>query len=82
MKNTGNEGETGQQIVNYDSSTTSNYTQFPNGYVIHPAFNYGETVSGIWVAKFEASQSDASSSSMGSSGIIKVQQETYMECMI
>ena len=73
MKNTGNEGATGQQIVNYDSSTTSNYTQFPNGYVIHPAFNYGETVSGIWVAKFEASQSDASSSSMGSSGIIKVQ---------
>ena len=55
MKNTGNEGATGQQIVNYDSSTTSNYTQFPNGYVIHPAFNYGETVSGIWVAKFEAS---------------------------
>ena len=73
MENTGNEGATGQQIVNYDSSTTSNYTQFPNGYVIHPAFNYGETVSGIWVAKFEASQSDASTSSMGSSRVIKVQ---------
>ena len=24
---------------------------------IHPAFNYGRTVSGIWVAKFEASNS-------------------------
>ena len=24
---------------------------------IHPAFNYGQTVSGIWVAKFEASNS-------------------------
>ena len=47
--------EISQQIVNYDSSTTTNYTQFPNGYVIHPAFNYGQTVSGIWVAKFEAS---------------------------
>ena len=55
MKGTSNEGATGQQIVNYDSSTTTNYTQFPSGYVIHPAFNYGETVSGIWVAKFEAS---------------------------
>ena len=55
MKGTRNEGATGQQIVNYDSSTTTNYTQFPNGYVIHPAFNYGQTVSGIWVAKFEAS---------------------------
>ena len=73
MKGISNEGATGQQIVNYDSSTTSNYTQFPNGYVIHPAFNYGETVSGIWVAKFEASQSNASSSSAGSSGVIKVQ---------
>ena len=73
MKGTSNEGATGQQIVNYDSSTTTNYTQFPNGYVIHPAFNYGETVSGLWVAKFEASQSDASTSSMGSSGVIKIQ---------
>ena len=73
MKGTSNEGATGQTIVEYNNSTTSNYTQFPNGYVIHPAFNYGSTVSGIWVAKFEASQSDASASSMGSSGVIKVQ---------
>ena len=73
MKGTSNEGATGQTIVEYNNSTTSNYTQFPNGYVIHPAFTYGETVSGIWVAKFEASQSDASSSSAGSSGVIKVQ---------
>ena len=55
MKGTSNEGATGQAIVEYNDSTTSNYTQFPNGYVIHPAFNYGETVCGIWVAKFEAS---------------------------
>ena len=56
MKGTSNEGATGQTIVEYNDSTTTNYTQFPNGYVIPPAFNYGETVSGIWVAKFEASQ--------------------------
>ena len=55
MKGTSNEGATGQTIVEYNDSTTSNYTQFPSGYVIHPAFNYGETVSGLWVAKFEAS---------------------------
>ncbi len=55
MKGTSNEGATGQTIVEYNDSTTSNYTQFPSGYVIHPAFNYGQTVSGIWVAKFEAS---------------------------
>ena len=56
MKGTSNEGATGQTIVEYNDSTTTNYTQFPSGYVIHPAFNYGSTVSGIWVAKFEASQ--------------------------
>ena len=58
MKGTSNEGATGQTIVEYNDSTTSNYTQFPGGYVIHPAFNYGQTVSGIWVAKFEASNSN------------------------
>ena len=47
---------------------------------IHPAFNYGKTVSGIWVAKFEASQSDAGAnaadyqnSTGGTSGVIKIQ---------
>ena len=55
MKGTSKEGSTDKSIVEYNSDTTSNYTQFPNGYVIHPAFNYGEEVSGLWVAKFEAS---------------------------
>ena len=40
---------------------------------IHPAFNYGTTVSGIWVAKFEASRSNATSSSAGSNNTIKIQ---------
>ena len=30
---------------------------------IHPAFNYGQTVSGIWVAKFEASSVEGNSNS-------------------
>ena len=60
------------------NETTSGRTSFNNAsgqgnWNIHPAFNYGQPVSGIWVAKFEASQSDASTSSMGSSGVIKVQ---------
>ena len=44
-----------------------------NNWNIHPAFNYNGTVSGIWVAKFEASRSDASSSSAGSSSTMKIQ---------
>ena len=63
MKGLTNEGATGQTIVEYNSSTTSNYSQFPSGYVIHPAFNYGQAVSGIWVAKFEASSVEGNSNS-------------------
>ena len=60
------------------NETATGRTTFQNAsgagnWNIHPAFNYGQAVSGIWAAKFEASQSDASTSSMGSSGIIKVQ---------
>ena len=44
-----------------------------NNWNIHPAFNYNGTVSGLWVAKFEASRSDASSSSAGSSSTMKIQ---------
>lgn len=48
-------------IVEYNKTTTNGYTQFPNGYVVHPAFSNDMTVGGwdreiegIWVAKFEA----------------------------
>ena len=44
-----------------------------NNWNIHPAFNYNGTVSGLWVAKFEASRSDATSSSAGSSSTMKIQ---------
>ncbi len=65
MKGTSNESARGR--------TTFQNASGQGNWNIHPAFEYGSTVSGIWVAKFEASQSDASTSSMGSSGVIKVQ---------
>ena len=45
------------------NETTSGRTSFNNAsgqgnWNIHPAFNYGQPVSGLWVAKFEASQSN------------------------
>ena len=44
------------------NETSTGRTSFQNAsgqgnWNIHPAFNYGSTVSGIWVAKFEASNS-------------------------
>ena len=44
------------------NKTSTGRTRFDNAsgqgnWNIHPAFNYGSTVSGIWVAKFEASNS-------------------------
>ena len=53
------------QVVKYNAETTNNYTQFPDGYVVHPAFQNGEStgyqngewkseILGIWVAKFQA----------------------------
>lgn len=52
-------------IVEYNAETTNNYTKFPDGYVVHPAFENGEStgyqngewkseILGIWVAKFQA----------------------------
>ena len=45
------------------NETTSGRTSFNNAsgqgnWNIHPAFNYGQPVSGLWVAKFEASNSN------------------------
>ncbi len=44
------------------NETSTGRTSFNNAsgqgkWNIHPAFNYGQTVSGLWVAKFEASNS-------------------------
>ena len=60
MKGTSNEGATGKSIVSYETAKANaeNTHKFVDGnYVIHQAFNYGTTISGIWVAKFEASNS-------------------------
>lgn len=49
------------KIVEYNETTTSKYTKFPDGYVVHPAFTsntaaggWDKEIKGIWVAKFEA----------------------------
>ena len=55
----------GSQVVEYNAETTNNYTQFPDGYVVHPVFENGQStgyqngewkkeITGIWVAKFKA----------------------------
>jgi len=49
MKGTSNETATGR--------TTFQNASGAGNWNIHPAFNYGEIVSGLWVAKFEASNS-------------------------
>ena len=49
MKGLTNETSTGRTTFQ-NSSGQGNWN-------IHPAFNYGQTVSGLWVAKFEASNS-------------------------
>ena len=50
MKGTSNESSSGRKSFNYASGA--------GNWNIHPAFNYGQPVSGIWVAKFEASNSN------------------------
>ena len=65
MKGLTNETSTGRTTFQ-NSSGQGNWN-------IHPAFNYGQTVSGIWVAKFEASRSNATSSSSGGNNTIKIQ---------
>lgn len=52
---TNNPVREGTTIVEYNETTTNHYTTFPNGYVVHPAFQYEQNVTGLWVAKFEAS---------------------------
>ena len=55
MKGLTNETSTGR-ITFKNASGQGNWN-------IHPAFNYGQTVSGIWVAKFEASSKEGNSNS-------------------
>ena len=45
--------------VAYDGTSTWDNVSGQGKWNIHPAFNYGQEVSGIWVAKFEASPEGA-----------------------
>ena len=58
MKGTSNESASGRTSFN-NASGAGNWN-------IHPAFNYGQTVSGIWVAKFEASPEGATTNTSNS----------------
>ena len=58
MKGTSNETSTGR--------TTFQNASGQGNWSIHPAFNYGQTVSGIWVAKFEASPEGATTNTSNS----------------
>ena len=55
MKGTSNETSTGR--TNFDNASGQ------GNWNIHPAFEYGSTVSGIWVAKFEASSVEGNKNS-------------------
>lgn len=61
LVNTNNYTNDNANIVEYNETTTSNYTKFPDGYVVHPTFSsnvnaggWDKEIEGIWVAKFEA----------------------------
>ena len=58
MKGLTNETSTGRTTLQNASGAGS--------WNIHPAFNYGQTVSGIWVAKFEASPEGATTNTSNS----------------
>ena len=59
--------------IAYDGTSTWDNVSGQGKWNVHPAFNYGQEVSGIWVAKFEASRSNATSSNAGSNNTIKIQ---------
>ena len=52
--------------VAYDGTSTWDNVSGQGKWNIHPAFNYGQEVSGLWVAKFEASPEGATTSTSNS----------------
>ena len=50
----------------YDGTSTWDNVSGQGKWNVHPAFNYGQEVSGIWVAKFEASPEGATTSTSNS----------------
>lgn len=62
---TSNKTSDSDKIVEYNSETTNGYTNFPDGYVVHPAFRNGSStgysngewkaeIEGLWMSKFQA----------------------------
>ena len=52
--------------IAYDGTSTWDNVSGQGKWNIHPAFNYGQEVSGIWVAKFEASPEGATTNTSNS----------------
>ena len=52
--------------VAYDGTSTWDNVSGQGKWNIHPAFNYGQKVSGLWVAKFEASPEGATTNTSNS----------------
>ena len=52
--------------VAYDGTSTWDNVSGQGKWNVHPAFNYGQQVSGIWVAKFEASPKGATTNKTNS----------------
>ena len=52
--------------IAYDGTSTWDNVSGQGKWNVHPAFNYGQEVSGIWVAKFEASPEGATTNSSNS----------------
>ncbi|MBO5349045.1 MAG: hypothetical protein J6A89_04425 [Clostridia bacterium] len=55
----------------------SGITNSQKDYIVHPAFKFGdEELQGIWVAKYEASKTDATSTNVGKSETISFKKNT------
>ena len=64
-------------VVEYNEETTAEYTKFPEGYVVHPAFKLGDKeLEGIWVAKFEASSNTTTTDLTSNAGSSYGRQST------
>jgi type II secretory pathway pseudopilin PulG len=69
----------GTSSTKYIDKKTNTIKDLPLGYIVHPAFTnntslggWDEELTGLWIGKFEASSSDATIASEGTSTIFKV----------
>ena len=60
--------------VAYDVTSTWDNVSGQGKWNVHPAFNYGQEVSGLWVAKFEASSKEGNSNNSGDNVTTKTLQ--------